>query len=103
MTNRASKMRIVVTHNGPYLVKGGIPLVRKSQVVSEFGEPLTWKVEGSLETPDDEYALCRCGRSGHKPFCDGTHAKTGFVGTETANTEGRRSTNGLCWTARAWL
>ena len=34
--------KIVVQKDGPYRVCGGIPLVRKVQVVSEYGEPLTW-------------------------------------------------------------
>ena len=35
----------------------------------------------------EQYALCRCGHSQNKPFCDGTHAKINFNGTETAGTE----------------
>ena len=34
-----------------------------------------------IET-EDTYALCRCGQSSSKPFCDGTHARVGFDGTE---------------------
>ena len=45
---------------------GDIPLVRKTQIVSEHGEPLTWKNEGKIETNGD-YSLCRCGRSARCP------------------------------------
>src|SRR5262249_36890636 len=31
-----------------------------------------------------KYRLCRCGQSRKKPFCDNTHARAGFDGTETA-------------------
>ncbi len=77
--------KIVVQPNGPYLVYGGILLIRKSQVISEHGEPMTWKKEDVLETKP-VYALCRCGASSNKPFCDGTHAKNDFDGQETADT-----------------
>lgn len=76
--------RIRIKPNGSYRVLGDIPLVRKTQVVSEHGEPLTWKNEGRIETHGD-YSLCRCGQSGNKPFCDGTHRGVGFDGTETAD------------------
>ena len=77
--------RIVVRKNGPYMVYGRVPLVQKTQVVSEYGEPLTWQKDGELEV-DETYLLCRCGQSSNKPFCDATHAKIHFDGTETALT-----------------
>ena len=77
--------KIVVFPNGPYLVQGGIPLVRKIQVVSEFGEPLTWKTVEKIETKES-YSLCRCGKSATFPFCDGTHRKIHFDGAEMADT-----------------
>jgi hypothetical protein len=52
--------QIVVEDGGPYTVTGGIPLVRKIQLISEAGEPLAWKVQGTIET-NPEYVLCRCG------------------------------------------
>ena len=82
---RSAKGKITVRHNGPYRVEGAIPLVKKSQVVSEFGEPLNWKKEAVLQT-EETYYLCRCGHSSNKPFCDGTHRAIGFDGSESADT-----------------
>jgi CDGSH-type Zn-finger protein len=79
------KKRIVIESDGPYRVEGGIPLVSKVQVVSEFGEPLTWKKEKTIPTAE-EYTLCRCGHSKEMPFCDCSHAEIGFDGKETAAT-----------------
>ena len=81
-----TRKRIVIQENGPYTVYGDIPLVRKTQVVSEFGEPLTWQKEGAIPVSEGEYCLCRCGRSSDQPFCDGAHRTVGFDGTELADT-----------------
>ncbi len=74
---------IIIEKNGPYVVQGDVPLVRKTQIVSEYGEPLTWQKGETLQT-DETYRLCRCGQSSNKPFCDDTHLRCGFDGTETA-------------------
>ncbi len=60
-------------------------MVRKTQVDSEYGEPLTWQKGEAFET-SEIYTLCRCGRSSKKPFCDGTHNRIEFDGTESADT-----------------
>lgn len=84
--NTVSSKRIVVKKNGSYSIKGGIPLVTKTQVVSEHGEPLTWQKDGEIAVSEGEYYLCRCGQSCDQPFCDSTHRKVGFDGTESADT-----------------
>jgi len=83
--NTDNGKKVVVRKNGPYVVHGDVPLVRKAQVVSEYGEPLTWKKGEAIET-SETYALCRCGQSSKKPFCDGTHTRIDFDGTEAADT-----------------
>jgi CDGSH-type Zn-finger protein len=80
------KKRIIVQPDGPYQVEGEIPLVRKSQVVSAYGERLTWRRDETLEA-GETYDLCRCGQSQDKPFCDSTHRHIDFDGTETADTQ----------------
>jgi CDGSH-type Zn-finger protein len=59
--------KVTVLPNGPYIVEGGAPLNDGE------GKP----IEGAGK---EKYALCRCGASENKPFCDGAHAKTGFKG-----------------------
>jgi CDGSH-type Zn-finger protein len=79
--------RIKVTKDGPYIVSGKVPLAEEHIVVGRDGEPARWDKGPSL--PDQEtYALCRCGASKNKPFCDGSHFAVAFDGTETA---GRRT------------
>jgi CDGSH-type Zn-finger protein len=76
--------RIVVLANGPYLVQGQVPLRRKTKIVSDDDFAVTWRTGPEVPT-QDTYVLCRCGGSGSKPFCDGTHARIGFDGTESPN------------------
>jgi CDGSH-type Zn-finger protein len=81
---RRETSKIKILPDGPYQIQGGIPLVRKSIIRSEYGEALAWRMDGDVETLPD-YTLCRCGASRIKPFCDGSHATIGFEGTETAD------------------
>lgn len=75
---------IQITENGPYIVTGGLPLSEQTIGVDDAKNSWTWVTGQSYETPP-QYALCRCGRSSAKPFCDGTHARVGFDGTESAS------------------
>jgi len=80
--------KITVTVNGPYLVEGGIPLAHQHIVTNAQGESLDWREgEAVLASTAATVALCRCGQSGTKPFCNGAHQRVGFDGTETASRE----------------
>jgi len=79
-------VKIEVTKNGPYLVSGGLPLSEHHIVTNAEGDSLDYR-EGKKHPAPAHYALCRCGQSGSKPFCDGTHGKVHFDGTETASRE----------------
>jgi CDGSH-type Zn-finger protein/truncated hemoglobin YjbI len=63
----AETARIVVIHNGPYLVNGSIA------IVDHLGVPVT---------ADAPVRLCRCGQSQTKPFCDDSHVQRGFTGSK---------------------
>ena len=64
-------VKISIRPNGPYLVEGDVDVV---------------DVNGSkVDTAGQaRIALCRCGASVKKPFCDGTHSKIGFQAAEAA-------------------
>ncbi len=55
--------RIQAAHNGPYLVTN-VP-----RLIDHLG---------AEQRPAPQLALCRCGKSAIKPWCDGSHARTGF-------------------------
>lgn len=59
---------IKIRENGPYVVEGEFTLVDHN----------------GNEVPLVKRALCRCGGSTMKPFCDGTHSKIGFQGANAA-------------------
>ena len=62
---------IKVLQNGPYLVQGDDVAV------------VDWN-GAAYQVAKRPFALCRCGGSTTKPFCDGTHSKTGFKAAEAA-------------------
>ena len=76
--------KIKVSRNGPYLVSGRIPLVKEIIGTDTEGTPNEWRADNKYPSLEN-CALCRCGQSKNKPFCDGTHTKVNFDGTETAS------------------
>ena len=86
MTTSTHRIRVVVSKDGPYLVSGAVPLSRETIGADVQGGSETWQPGQTIPT-QATYALCRCGRSSTKPFCDGTHAAIEFDGTETASRE----------------
>jgi len=62
--DREGPPAIVVSADGPYVVTGA---------------PRLQGTERGVGASEEHYALCRCGGSKNKPFCDGTHWYVGFV------------------------
>lgn len=56
--------RLIPYENGPYLIRG------EFEITDQDGNP--------IEARRGTIALCRCGASRTKPFCDGTHKAIGF-------------------------
>lgn len=63
LAERNGPLAITPTANGPLLVNGNVEIIAAS---------------GRTVNRVQKTALCRCGGSGNKPYCDGTHAKIGF-------------------------
>ena len=66
---------IKVRQNGPYKITGPV------RIVDVDGN------EYDLADKGEAVALCRCGGSTTKPFCDGTHSRIGFQAAERAVAE----------------
>jgi 3-phenylpropionate/trans-cinnamate dioxygenase ferredoxin subunit len=68
-----SEVTIRLSKNGPYIVEGPVEI---------------FDTEGNKITVDKpKMALCRCGASSNKPFCDGTHSQIGFQAAAAINPE----------------
>lgn len=59
----ASITQVDISPNGPIILKGDVTIKHK---------------DGTAEKRTKMTAFCRCGASGNKPFCDGSHKKVGF-------------------------
>jgi 3-phenylpropionate/trans-cinnamate dioxygenase ferredoxin subunit len=72
--NEMADVSIRPKPNGPYLIEGAVDV---------------YDTAGNKIPTEDRprIALCRCGASSNKPFCDGTHSKIGFQAAETINPE----------------
>jgi CDGSH-type Zn-finger protein len=68
------------------MVSGHVPLAEQTIRADADGGSEAWEKGGSFPI-QEKYALCRCGTSRKKPFCDGSHSKIGFDGAETASRE----------------
>jgi CDGSH-type Zn-finger protein len=75
------EVEIKVRENGPYRVRGPITLIDADG--NEF--------ELEPHEKNGTIALCRCGGSTTKPFCDGTHSRRGFEAAERAVAEAEGS------------
>ena len=58
--------KITVNHNGPLRIEGDV------EILDPQGKAFGLAGRTSV-------ALCRCGHSANKPFCDGSHKTTGFT------------------------
>lgn len=79
------KPYIKVAPDGPYLAFGIRDVSEKIIVADGNGISVEYADGEIFEVKSDPVALCRCGRSEGAPFCDGSHAKCGFDGTERAS------------------
>lgn len=65
----SEKVEIKAMKDGPLLIAGKVTFTDEGGNVNE--------TEGTM------VALCRCGQSANKPFCDGAHKKVAFEASET--------------------
>ena len=65
------EVRITTRENGPLLISGPIKLIDHTGREYDLGGKET-------------IALCRCGQTNRRPFCDGTHKSCGWIAGDVA-------------------
>ncbi len=69
-------LEIRCRENGPYVIEGAV------RIIDHLGQAFT------IPAGKDTVALCRCGHSKNRPFCDGSHRTCGFQAAETVGASG---------------
>lgn len=84
-----SKYKINIVENGPYLVFGRMPIRLQTITINSVGN--SWDFAEGLKdysAKSEPTALCRCGQSKNKPYCDGSHLQADWDPTLTASHRG---------------
>ena len=67
--------KIKIVKNGLYIVTGNIPL---EELIIRKGKDDNYYEKGKTFEQNETYALCRCGYSKNKPFCDAEHIRNNY-------------------------
>jgi CDGSH-type Zn-finger protein len=73
-----AEITIRLRPNGPLVIEGATALDGLLKIVDQNGTPFP------IPANKPVIALCRCGQSANKPFCDGAHKACGFLAQELA-------------------
>lgn len=79
------KFYIKITSDGPYLVYGNPPIDQEIIIPNEEGSSWIYRKGKHFDNAANPTALCRCGLSNHKPFCDGAHVHADWDPEETSS------------------
>lgn len=78
------KFSITIAERGPLLVYGRPPLAEQFIMLNDRNESWYFQEGRHFSTESEPTALCRCGASQRKPYCDGSHTKAAWDPALTA-------------------
>lgn len=76
---------IKIIKDGPYEVYGNPKIVQEHMIVDEDGVPWEYEIGTEIRCHSNPMEICRCGKSGHAPECDGSHKHEDWDGEEAGD------------------